>query len=198
MSTNEYDSPSENPYAAPAPIPMEAEPIPGESDEARLLRAFVGRKADYYFKKWAPLLAGSGRGAGFNWAAFFLCGLWLPYRKMYWFSAIFYTIIVTESLAEEVLFVVVLGEPEPPAVLSNVIGIAVAVLCGAYGNQWYLSHARKVIRDVRARGFEEHGVLEMLSARGGTSLLASLGFFFLFLVVTFGIYTVLDLMLYPA
>jgi hypothetical protein len=47
-----------------------------EKTSEELLRAFVGEKFDYYNKQWEKELT-------FNFAAFFLGGFWLLYRKMY-------------------------------------------------------------------------------------------------------------------
>ena len=82
MSEFENRLSSENPYAAPASIPIDSQPVPPEADDEQYFRVFVGSKADYYVERWTPLLRSSGRGAGFNWAAFFLSSFWLPYRKM--------------------------------------------------------------------------------------------------------------------
>ena len=51
-------------------------------------KSFLGEKADYFLDKWKESSATRGMGDGFNWAAFFLTGLWLSYRKMYWIAAI--------------------------------------------------------------------------------------------------------------
>src|SRR6476620_7317947 len=77
-------------------------------------RAFVGPNADYYCKHWF-----SG-GTGFNWAAFLLCGLWLPYRKMYVATTILYVAILSTAVACEIVFEVVLKRPEPPGVSHGI------------------------------------------------------------------------------
>ena len=69
-----------------------------------------------------------------------------------------YSIILVESIVEEVLFVGVLGA-KTAAGLGQVVGFLAAIVCGAYGNRWYLSHARKVISNIRAQGLEEHAAL---------------------------------------
>ena len=199
MSENAHRPPSENPYAAPASTSGYTQSVPTESAEEQHLREFVGSKADYYLEKWSPLaLEHSGRSTGFNWAAFLLSGLWLAYRKMYQVAMIFFAIILVETIAEEILFVGILGKSETPAALGRVVGLVAAIICGTYGNRWYLSHARKVVSDVRAQGIEEHAAAEMLSKRGGTSLGSSLGFFLLYMVIIVAVFIVLELLLYPA
>ena len=180
MSDNEHRLRSENPYAAPASTPLDAQPVPAEADDEQYLRVFVGSKADYYVEKWTPLLKSSGRGAGFNWAAFFLTSFWLPYRKMYVITTILYAIILLDTIVEQMLFVD----------SGLIVGLLVGIICGAYGNRWYLSHARKVISDVVAQGFEEQAALEILSQRGGTSLGSIAAFFLGFVVIAFAVSTV--------
>ena len=135
------------------------------------VRAFVGNpKADYYIGKW------SLPNKGFNWAACLLSGLWLPYRKMYVPTVIFFGIMLVDSVIEDIVFVEILRMPEPPPVLDKLVGLIAALVCGLFGNRWYLSHAHNVIAEVRSQGLPEEDHLRMLSKRGGTNLLASLGF----------------------
>lgn len=190
MTENEQALPNENPYASPGYIPIDAQANPAESVEENDIRAFVGQNKHYYVDKWRSSRRPSG--AGFNWAAFFLGGLWLAYRKMYVAATIFYTFILLESVAGHVLFVVVLGKEDVPAGLGRAIGLGVALVCGASGNRWYLSHARKVISEVRARQMEDDAVADELSRRGGTSVGASLGFACLFVMGIFAAFAVLE------
>lgn len=183
--------------ASPKPESIDSQSRRPESAEDRYLRAFVGSKADYYLQRWTPSVESEEASTGFNPAAFLLTGLWLGYRKMYLGASIFFAVILVESVAEELLFVGVLGK-ESPAAMSRVVGLVAAIVCGSYGNRWYLSHARKEIADVRAQGFEEQAVLEALSKRGGTSLGPAIGLLLLFLGVTFAVSFVLGLVLYPA
>ena len=154
-----------------------------EDSERRQLAAFVGSKAQYYLNKWAPLLRSGTGSAGFNWAAFFLWGLWLAYRKMYKVTLIFYAIIIVESVFEVVIFVGVMGKPETPQALGPVVLLVVSLICGAYGNRWYLSHARAAVSEHSREGLPGDALLETLSKRGGTNLAASLGMFALAIVV---------------
>ena len=140
--------------------------------------AFVGSNASYYLKKWQPALevAGTaGNPTGFNWAGLFLAGLWLPYRKMYRATLIFWGILLLESLAEDVIYLGILGKSEVPGALGRSIGIIAALVCGGFGNAWYLSHAQKTISEVREQGLTGDAYFKALTSRGGTSLAASLG-----------------------
>ncbi|MEK7449193.1 MAG: DUF2628 domain-containing protein [Planctomycetota bacterium] len=196
MSQNDHVGESENPYALPM-IPSLESAVAASGDlESRQLSALVGSKAHYYLNKWTPLLRGRSRSAGFNWAAFFLSGFWLPYRKMYKATVLLYLIIIVESIVEEVVFVGILGKPETPAALTRVVGLVASMICGTYGNRWYLSHACAVVSELSDTGLRDDALLQKLSNRGGTSLAASLGMFVLFLAVGITTFMILEPLLY--
>lgn len=194
MSANDELSLSANPYAAPISKSSHPQAAASESAEQRHLRAFVGSSANYYLGKWRRFV-GHER-MGFNWAAFLLAGFWIGYRKMYLLSMIFFAVILVETVAEEVVFVGILGYPETPAGLSLFVTLVAALVCGSYGNRWYLSHARHVIADVRTQGLEEQALIEKLSKRGGTSLASALGLFSLYMVVSCAALIILDILFY--
>jgi hypothetical protein len=154
------------------------------------IRAAVGPNVEYYARKWLAT-----EGGGFNWAAFFLAGLWLPFRKMYWATAILYSFVIAESLAEELLFVEWLGLPETPRVLERGLSMAICGLCGALGNRWYRTHVRDLIANVRAQVPDETARAAELTRRGGTSLLAALGWSVLFVVLLIGTFVLEELVL---
>lgn len=172
----------------PEPPPIISAPAVTEQE----LRAFVGANPDYYVKKWTPALQGSGKGTGFNWAGFFLAGLWLPYRKMYVSAVVLYGIVAVFSLPE-----IMQTSAGAESHFSSGIGIILAIVCGARGNRWYFSHAKKVITQIRARGEDGDAHLQIVSKRGGTNLFAALGFLAGFLVTLFGIGFVIELISAP-
>jgi hypothetical protein len=191
-----------NPYEAPqanlAPLVVDSSTVELSEQE---IKAFVGKRASYYLRKWpvamvrsandwsmsAPSPAGPARAAGFNWAAFLFSGIWMPYRKMYKATMIFYGLVIASSVAEQSIFVQMLGHEESPAVLDRVLGLLISIVFGTYANQWYLSHARRVAAEVRSLGLPPERYLETLSRRGGTNLAGGLGFFLLFIVAIFAI-----------
>lgn len=150
---------------------MSAEPFdpsvtPDQPLTEEEIRAFVGRKADYYVERW---MRRDSMGA--NWAAFFLSGIWFPYRKMYRATLIFYGAILADAVLEEII--------DLPEHLSRWVGVAVAVICCSSANRWYFNHATSKIRELRAQGLPEEKYLDAVAARGGTSLFAGLGLFVL-------------------
>lgn len=153
-----------------------------ESTEQEI-RAFVGSKSKYYLNRWSTLLTGGENGTGFNIAAFWLCGLWLAYRKMYKKSIILYGVIVSETVLEYVLFNMILKYEETPRGLDFIIGIIVGLVCGTYGNRWYYSHTCNEISEVRRLSSSEESRTQVLMKRGGTSWSAAIGFFLMSIIV---------------
>jgi hypothetical protein len=187
----------DNPYQAPQSDLSHATVVEGIDlgasglTEAEI-RAFVGKNADYYLKKWAPALRGHG-GAGFNLAALLLSGLWLGYRKMYKTLIILFAIIAAVTILEQGVAIFGLADPDAVGLFGNLVGLVAAIVCGMYGNAWYLSHTRAAIMEVRATGRGGEADLAELSRRGGTSVASSLGMFFLYLVAMFVIGLVIGL-----
>ena len=179
MTPDDRIPPPDNPYAAPqSGVPPEL--LQSEDPAIAELRAFVGPRAGVYLAKWYPLLTGTTGTGGFNWPAFLWSGLWIPYRKMYRITAIFYFIMLATTIGEEIVFLYVMGREVPPF-LDSAIGLVAALVCGFSANLWYLAHARRGIAEVRALGFQDSNSLPEIARRGGTSLLAALGLFVCFL-----------------
>ncbi len=145
------------------------------------VRAFIGKEADYYLKKWQPILEGRSQRAGFNWAAFFLTGLWLAYRKMFKGALIFWGIILIVPFLKSsfTFYTLAFGKPEPTValdILQALVDLVAPIICGTSGNIWYLSRTRKEINKIRVQGLQGEAYFQSLSKSGGTSLGKSLGF----------------------
>ena len=144
------------------------------------VRAFVGLNAGYYLRQWCAAIdpemspyhcavpTGLGGKHGFNLIAFAFAGLWLPFRKLDDVStAIFY--------AASLFLVTLLREAEALGIFLLNAGI----LCGLWGNSWYLSKARKSISAVRRQGLPADVHLQTIAERGGVSLVTMLPFLLL-------------------
>src|SRR5678816_1813070 len=105
--------------------------------------AVAGRNADYYWTRWTPLNQGQN-WTSFNWAAFFLTGLWLAYRKMYKLALIFYVILILGVLADHL-------NPDRKESFGSTFGWIIALICGAGANRWYWSHATELVDEARAQ-----------------------------------------------
>jgi hypothetical protein len=159
------------------------------------LAAFVGRQAPYYLAKWRRVLDGSGAGTGFNLAAFLVSGLWLPFRKMYRYTLIFYSVVFAESVLEQIVWVGVLGRDEVPTIIDHAGSLIAAVVCGTYGNRWYLSYAQREIAKVRAEGLPQEEHLQVLTKRGGANFAIAIGLFALFVMANLAFFVLWELVL---
>ncbi len=148
--TAEFDN-LENPYRPPAAVRSAYGATADVQSQVDELRVFVGGKANYYLQKWAPRLQDPQAEVGMNWAAFFLTAMWMCYRKMYRVAFIFYGVTTLVVVAQYVVFVTVMGLPAIPAGVGLIGNVAAAVICGLYGNAWYLAHAERLIAEARAR-----------------------------------------------
>jgi hypothetical protein len=167
----------DNPYRAPvfSEPATEGEVVLTEAE----IRAFVGRNSRYYLRKWPWSLDYFGRAKGFNWAAFLLSGLWMPYRKMYRLTLIFFAIIVAITVAEEIVVAAGFVAESAATVFDRVSQLVIPIICGIFANAWYLAHAKREIVKIRASGLKDEDYYQALARRGGTNLFASFGFFLL-------------------
>jgi hypothetical protein len=180
----------DNPYREPAFVSQTANGLDpgfglgadGPSDDE--IRAFVGRKAGYYLRHWAPALDHSLGVTGFNMAGFFLTGLWLAYRKMYRMVFILLGILAAETLLEEFAVAGGFVKEETLKPLDFFITLIFSIVCAKFGNAWYLAHTVRQIAQVRGLGLQDEAYYKALARRGRPSLLSALGF--LILVVLFG------------
>jgi hypothetical protein len=129
------------------------------------VRAFVGDKAEYYLERWHHIHPFWGSPAlGFNWAAFFLTGPWLIYRRMYrtfsiamliWLALqISLVLVLTVALYSEAkLFAFLL------IMLMAATGLALPVIFGVYGTYWYYLHARRQVSSLSPEGQTDLGVI---------------------------------------
>ena len=46
------------------------------------------------------------------------------------------------------MIIKILQEPNIPGTISAVFGFAIGLVCGTYGNGWYLRHAQNVFSEV--------------------------------------------------
>ena len=162
-----------------------ADPAIDESEA----RAVFGPRADYYLRKWRE----TNRG-GFNWAGFFFSGVWLAYRKMYGPAAILFTCVVVEAIVEEIVFVHSMGLPEVPKAIDRAVSLAVALICGRFGNKWYFDRVYRLVGRARAQMADQVERVRWLESRGGTTFIGAALFFGAFLaaiVVSYGLLEVL-------
>lgn len=187
-----------NPYAAPSFTEDAIQAVSVTTlQEVDHLRSFVGKRSDYYLGKWGAALRQPGAACGFNWAAFLFTGIWLPYRKMYRATFIFWGIVIAESVLQEVVFLLVLGATEVPEVLDRIITLAISIYCGSSANRWYLNHATRSIAEIKAKQLDPASEQDMIVRRGGTNLWGALGLLILNIAIFMVISLILAFALYP-
>lgn len=143
--------------------------------------AAAGSNAEYYWSRWTPLMQGQN-WTSFNWAAFFLTGFWLAYRKMYNLATVFFVILTLGVLADHL-------HPENKETFASSCGWLIALVCGAGGNRWYWSHVNGLVNEARAENADEQQRNKRLSKAGGTSLLSAAAFLAAFFGASLAIVT---------
>ncbi len=128
------------------------------------IRAFVGRRADYYVDRWTR-----PGGMGANWAAFFVLAIWLPYRRMFRATLILFAVLAVWGVVDEMIDI--------PAALSRGLNLLVAIVGCASANRWYFDHATAKIREVRFQRLPEEAHLAAVASAGGTRLLVAFAWF---------------------
>ena len=121
--------------------PEHFHPAPGPPYEER---EFIGSNAEFYLEKWAKT-ASPGSAVSWNWAAFFLSGYWLAYRKMYLNVIIWF--IVVAGLGG-IMIATEFHHFFWTAIIELVL-LCINVGLGMYGNALYYRHMRKKIQKWR-------------------------------------------------
>jgi hypothetical protein len=92
----------------------------------------------------------------FNWAAFFLTGAWVAYRKMYWQFLVLLGATIVLSIIVQTLGIS----------LTWVASLVVGLVCGTYGDRWYHNHSLRVIRKARLKAPRADERIKLLAKRG--------------------------------
>lgn len=145
----------------PAP-PMSGAATSVEASEAA--RIFVGKNTEFYVKSWG--LDGSS-GRSWNWPAFLFGPIWMMYRKMYIYAAIWTAIVFVDVIIEDIL--------NASDRVSNIITFAMALAVGFAGNWLYRRHFEKIyfVSSVSRAGTDSR--LE-LARRGNVSVGAAIAY----------------------
>lgn len=145
-----------------SPWPPENQQISSEEKNREL---FVGKKYQSYYKEHFDQMASQQTTSGFNVGALFLGPIWMVYRKMYAYAAIYTVCMMVLGI-----FIELIGIPEA---LDQMISIGVAVCLGIFGNKLYKTFVDKKIQKVTQT--ESSTYLESaLRQEGGTNLAAAL------------------------
>lgn len=145
---------------------IEAQQITVTTSAEGAMQAFVGKNYAYYQRKWA-FVKTPGALKGFNVAAFFLGVIWLVYRKMYLYAAIFVGILLLDGIVEYYF-------PLPEAIGKGLTW-AIAAVFGLLGNSWYKAHADKKVNEITAT-YPPEQVGAELAKQGGVNLAGAWAF----------------------
>lgn len=158
-----------------SPTGEDATPETEVIDEPREIleyRAAIGLNADYYLQCWGLLGDAQPRGAGFNLGACVLSGLWLPFRKMFRVTLVYYFLVLGWAFFEE-LVVIRLWNMELPGWLFSLIRLTPPAVCGLLANRWYFQFIQRLVEAAQAEEPDQDARLMLLQQRGGVSLLAA-------------------------
>ena len=141
-------------------------------------RAAIGPRHEYYIGQWRQT-----QRRRFNRAAFWFSGAWLPFRRMYLATIIFYVAILALDLAVNA----VLGQPlnqQQLVARGAACTVIAATVCGIWGSRWYRAHVARLIQTVRALNLPADEHLRQLEAVGGTRPIHAIGAILFFAVAS--------------
>ena len=133
-------------------------------------RAFIGKKADYYIKKWSEMDKQDFKGS-WNWGPFFFGVFWFAYRKMYLYAII---VLIILSLVGLLL---------PIPFLELAIIYPFWMYVAIYANHWYRKHVEKKILKIKGECKKESLLSAELARRGGVTVAAPIILFLIILVL---------------
>ncbi len=113
-----------------------------------------------------------------NWAAFFLTAFWMGYRRMHRNALLCILASAGVWVSVHQLFVHVFHAQAAPPSAMLIVNVMFALVCGAYGNVWYLAHAKRQIAAARVQGLQGEHLYYTLARRGGTSWMGAMGWMF--------------------
>lgn len=141
-----------------------------DKDESNDMKTFIGSSSSYYINKFNEIEYNNGQ-IKWNWAAFFFNIYWVVYRKMY--------VLATIMLFVELLFELIIDDES----MSRCISFIISILCGMYGNHFYMKHAEKHVQAVKYMDITAKE--RYLKSKGGTSVSAVIGFLAIFFIIGF-------------
>lgn len=164
--------PRGNPYADPEsasarPVAPKVVPVKPKAAEPSIQQLqnyadFVGNNFETYKRKWKLATRSPNAEGTWHWPAFFFGPLWMLYRKMYGFAALWMV-----GLFVWTLLIVIFSAPY---LVVRVTGLGIHLLAGLLANALYLIHVDQAIGEVASAHRGTPCALRAeLVLRGGTS-----------------------------
>ena len=145
--------------------------MPDRGDVEYVEAAIGPRNADYYLRKFERFGSGGGY-ASWNWPAFFVPLLWMLYRKMWlWAALYFFATPFLLAFLFGILFFL-LPETTAAAVGWSIWLLLIFVVLPMYANALYYYTCRGRIAEAKNYRVERRRQLERLWNMGGTSNVA--------------------------
>ncbi len=120
-------------------------------------KTFVGPNGTYYDERWR-WMEWRGLARSWNWAAALTFGAWLAYRRLYGWAALYVAwlgALVMMAMSGASLWFLAL------------VQLAIALICGAYGNTVYMQRFRQMALKVAQEQSEHAARLCALADSGG-------------------------------
>ena len=160
------------------------------------LRAFVGPRADRYWRRWRWYIQRGTRRAGGLWPPFFLNFIWFLYRRMYREAWIPFAMIVVVGFVQGVVEGAIEGLRGTPFVTPKLIDTLINAGLGLgtcyLGSFLYLRKLRNAVVEARRTSLDAEAALEALRTAGGTSRMAAAVVTVALIVLTISSMLILD------
>ncbi|WP_185806843.1 DUF2628 domain-containing protein [Bacillus salinus] len=154
-----------------------SEHIPNDEEQVQELLPFVGKRQEFYSKKWAQF-KNQKNNLSWNWAAFLLGFVWLVYRKMYLYGYLALAIIITV----DIIYILILKEAMSSSVFAGTF-----IIFGLSGNQFYLDFVKKQVNKIKQADLGESERIKKMKKQGGVSWKGVLLYLVVFIIYSFSI-----------
>ena len=156
------------------------------------LQAFIGPRAEKYWRKWRWYIENDKKSAGTLWPPFFFSFVWFLYRRMYrelWVPIVIVFLVAIPVAFYEALQEVSTGVPYAlPRGVDWAMNLAVGFTTSWFGSALYLRKLRRTVERVRESSTTPESAAQLLKSAGGTSpIAAAIGACVLVLLVLVGL-----------
>ncbi|WP_457624809.1 DUF2628 domain-containing protein [Persephonella sp.] len=144
-------------------------------DKWEKYRIFIGERADYYIEKFKKFEE-TGGALSWNWAAFFFGLLWMLYRKMYLYSAVFIVLLLFFIGA-----LIYFGLYSEPVMIGIQLWLYVGF--GAFGNYIYYTFVESKVSKLEKEIQDIEQLKVALARKGGTDKITPVLFFLIIFIL---------------
>ncbi|GAA5086751.1 hypothetical protein GCM10023210_08940 [Chryseobacterium ginsengisoli] len=137
-------------------------------NDIELYESFFQERKDYYLEKLEKYE--KGKKFTFNYATLIFGLFWFLYRKMYLEVIIIYSLLILETLFENLFLKHIIGEEQ--AIVFNICFTIVFLICiGFTGNLLYLKKSKRIIEKAKEKHSDYEEQKNFVTKKGGTSFL---------------------------